>query len=215
MAVSLLPTHWAADSTLSPPDYDPVTARALLIQAGLRDSNGDGWLDQNGERVELSIRLNGKNLLHQNLGWLASSYYRDLGLFSRSESVPFDSVVDDLFTHDFTLAVFSWPLLADPDQRLFWHSTENTKGAGLNFTSYHNPQVDELLDKGVAFSGCQPEARRGIYAEEQEILARERPVDFLLAPNRHILVAHRLHGLQPGSFVGFTWNAAEWYVAQE
>jgi peptide/nickel transport system substrate-binding protein len=214
MAGSLLPDHWAANNALSPPDYDPDTARELLANAGLRDSDGDGWLDQRGERLELGIRLNGKNTLHQNLGWLVSSYYRDLGLYARAESVPVDSVVDDLFTHDFTLALFSWPHLPDPDQRLFWKSTENEEGIGLNFTSYNNPQVDALLDQGIAMPGCQLQDRAGIYKETQELLAQDRPVDFLLTPNRHLLVNNHLHGLQPGAFAGFTWNAAEWYLGQ-
>jgi len=210
MAASLLPDHWAANNSLSPPDYDPDAARDLLAEAGLHDTDGDGWLDRRGERLELGIRLNGKNPLHQDLGWLVSSYYRDLGLFARAESVPIDSVVDDLFTHDFTLALFSWPILPDPDQRMYWQSTENEEGLGLNFTSYSNPQVDELSTKGVAVAGCQPQDRAEIYSEVQELLAQDRPVDFLLTPNQHLLVDNRLHGLEPGPFVGFTWNASTW-----
>jgi peptide/nickel transport system substrate-binding protein len=212
LAGSLLPQHWAANKNLSIPGYDPESAKILLTQAGLRDTDGDGWLDQNGERLELGIRLNGQNDLHQNLGWLISSYYRDLGLFVRAESVPFDSVVDDLFTHDFNLAIFSWPLLPDPDQRLYWHSAENTEGIGLNFTSYRNPQLDVLLNNAVTVPACKTQARAQINANIQQILAEERPVDFLLAPNRHILVADRLQGLQPGPFAPFTWNVIDWYL---
>jgi peptide/nickel transport system substrate-binding protein len=214
MAGSLLPGHWAANGGLSPPAYDPEAARDLLAQAGLVDSDGDGWLDQDGDRLELGIRLNGKNALYRKLGWLASSYYRDLGLFVRAESVPPDSIIDDLFTHDFSLAIFNWPILPDPDQRLYWHSTENTEGVGLNFVSYDNPELDALLDQGVAVPGCQLDARAKIYAQIQEILSQERPVDFLLAPNRHVLVANRLSGLSPGPFAPFTWNAAEWYLQE-
>jgi peptide/nickel transport system substrate-binding protein len=212
MASSLLPNHWAANDSLSPPNYDPDTARELMADAGLRDNDGDGWLDYRGERLKLGIRLNGKNSLHQDIGWLVSSYYRDLGLFARAESVPIDSVVDDLFTHDFTLALFSWPLLPHPDQRLFWKSTENKEGIGLNFTSYNNPQVDELLDAAVALPGCQPKNQAEIYGEVQELLAQDRPADFLLTPNQHLLVNKNLSGLQPGPFVGFTWNASDWYL---
>lgn len=212
MAGSLLPGHWAANPALSPPQYDPEEARQLLAEASLKDSNGDGWLDQNGERMELAVRVNGQNPLHQRLGWLASSYYRALGLFARAESVPPDSVIDDLFTHDFRLAIFRWPLLPDPDQRLFWRSAENTEGIGLNFTSYNNSQVDELLEKGVAVSGCQPDDRVKIYHELEQILSAERPVDFLLTPNRHLFVSPRLNGLNPGPFAPFTWNAAEWHI---
>lgn len=214
LAGPLLPGHWAANDNLSWPAYDPNAARALLTRAGLKDEDGDGWLDQDGRRLELSIRVNGENPLHQSLGWLVASYYRDLGLFARSDSIAFTGLVDDLFTHDFSLAIFSWPLLPDPDQRLFWRSNENTVGRGLNFTSYDNPALDRLLDRGVAVPGCATQGRAKIYANIQKTLAAERPVDFLLAPNRHILVSDRLQGVNPGPFVPFTWNAAEWYLTK-
>ena len=215
LAGSLLPGHWAANDRLAQPDYEPEAARSILSRAGWRDRNGDGWLQSDDKRLQLGIRLNGQNELHQRLGWLASSYYRQVGLLVRAESVPVDSVIDDLFTHDFHLAIFGWPILPDPDQRLYWHSTENTAGIGLNFTSYRNPEVDRLLDAAVAVPGCDAAERAEIYGDIQQILAEERPVDFLLAPNRHLLVANRLQGLQPGPFAPFTWNITDWSIAAE
>ncbi len=214
LAGSLLPGHWAANGALSIPDYDPAAARSILSRAGWRDRNGDGWLEPGDERLELGIRLNGQNELYQRLGWLLSSYYRDVGLLARAESVPVDSVIDDLFTHDFDLAIFSWPILPDPDQRLYWHSTQNSEGMGLNFTSYQNPEVDRLFDEAVAIPGCNEAERAEVYGDIQRILAEERPVDFLLAPNRHLLVADRLQGVQPGPFAPFTWNVTDWSIVQ-
>ena len=207
--------HWAYSRTLSPPVYDPALARKLLAEADLRDRDGDGWLEQAGQRLELSIRLNGQNEIHQNLGWLISSYYRELGLFARAEGVSLDSIVDDLFTHDFVLAIYRWPLLSDPDQTLYWHSGENVEGLGLNFTSYSNPALDRLLQQANRVPGCDPATRAEFYAEIQDLLNQERPVDFLVAPNNHLLQAVRLQGLQPGPFAPFTWNAAEWYLQEE
>ncbi len=215
LAGSLLPGHWAANPNLAWPAYDPQAARRLLAKAGLKDEDGDGWLDRAGRRLEVGIRLNGENSLHQNLGWLVSNYYRDLGLFARAEGVSFDNLVDDLFTHDFEVALFSWPLLPDPDQRLYWRSSENKEGVGLNFISYDNPRLDRLLDRAVAIPGCKTPARAKIYADIQQTLAQERPVDFLLAPNYHLLVANRLQGLDPGPFAPLTWNVTEWYLKGE
>jgi peptide/nickel transport system substrate-binding protein len=217
LAGSLLPGHWAANAEdeLSPPAYAPDEARLLLTQIGLRDNNWDGWLERDGETVQLSIRLNGKNDLHQRLGWLVSSYYRDLGLFTRAESVPPDSVIDDLFTHDFTLAIFRWPILPDPDQRIYWHSTENEAGLGFNFTSYNNPQVDQYLEQAAALPGCSPTDRAQLYGEVQQILAEERPVDFVVAPHQHLMLSDRLAGTKTGPFAPFTWNATEWTLLEE
>jgi peptide/nickel transport system substrate-binding protein len=214
LAGPLLPGHWAVNPDLTWPEYDPQAAQKLLAKAGLKDEDGDGWLDQDGRRLELSIRLNGGNPLHQNLGWLAASYYRDLGLFVRSDSMAFTALLDDLFTHDFSLALFSWPLLPDPDQRLYWRSTEDEVGLGLNLISYDNPTLDGLLDRAIKVPGCEPLDRAKIYGDIQKTLAQERPVDFLLSPNRHIFVATRLHGLSPGPFAPLTWNVSGWYLQE-
>jgi len=212
VAGSLLAGHWAANGSLSPPAYNPQAARTLLVQAGLTDSNGDGWLELNGDRLELGLRLNGKNRLHQRLGWLISSYYRDLGLYVRAETVPPDSLIDDLFTHDFRLALFSWPILPDPDQRPYWHSDESEVGEGLNFVSYSSPQLDEILAQGVSVPGCQPQQRAEFYRQAQQLLSQQRPVDFLLAPNQHVLVGPRLAGVAAGPFAPFTQTIIDWQV---
>jgi peptide/nickel transport system substrate-binding protein len=215
LAGSLLPGHWATPNDLPLPAYSPDQARRLLAQAGLEDTDGDGWLEREETDLEFGIRLNGQNSLHQDLGWLASSYYRDMGLFVRAESVPADSLIDDLFTHDFNLAIFSWPIPADPDQRLYWHSTENDEGRGLNFTSYSNPDLDRLLEEAVAVPGCRTEDRADLYAEIQQLLAEKRPVDFLLAPERHLLIRSPLQGIRPGPFAPLTWNVTDWYLDEE
>jgi peptide/nickel transport system substrate-binding protein len=108
LAGSLLPGHWAANPDLAWPIYDPQAARRLLAKAGLKDEDGDGWLDRAGQRLEVGIRLNGEHPLHQNLGWLASNYYRDLGLFARAEGFL-------LITWSMTVyPILKWPCLAGP-----------------------------------------------------------------------------------------------------
>jgi len=215
LAGPLLPRHWAANTSLTPPPYAPAEARQKLAEAGIRDVDGDGWLDYQGQRLEVGIRVNGQNELHQNLAWLISGYYRDLGLFARAETVSIESLLDDLFTHDFQVAIFGWPILPEPDQRQFWHSAENTVGVGLNLMSYQNRQVDELLDEAAAVPGCAPAGRAKIYRAIQTELAENRPVDFLLAPNQHLLAGPSVSGLDPGPFAPFTWNVTAWHLLQE
>ncbi|MBI1879047.1 MAG: hypothetical protein HYR94_12655, partial [Chloroflexi bacterium] len=74
---------------------------------------------------------------------------------------------------------------------------------------------DRLLDRAVAVPGCNLPDRAKIYTDIQETLAHDRPVDFLLAPNEHVLVGQRLHGLKPGPFAPLTWNVTEWYLEEE
>ena len=138
VAGSLPAAHWAADPALEPPAYDPDGARRLLAEAGWSDTDGDGWLDRDGERLRLPVRTNGGDKLREDVATLVASYYRALGVDASVELVVWGAVVDDLFTHDFETIVFSWPLVAEPDQSRWWLSTENEVGSGYNVVSFHH-----------------------------------------------------------------------------
>jgi ABC-type transport system substrate-binding protein len=62
---------------------------------------------------------------------------------------------------------------SDPDQYLFWHSTQ-TK---TNLTQTNNPKIDKLLEEGRQTFDQQE--RKKIYQEFQKILLEECPAIFL------------------------------------
>jgi len=214
IAGSLPTTHWAADPTLDPPSYNPDGARRLLAEAGWSDSDGDGWLDRDGERLRLPVRTNGRNRLRENVASLVAGYYRAIGVEAPVELVLWGAVVDDLFTHDFETMVFSWPLRAEPDQSGWWLSTENQIGSGHNFGSFADEEVDRLLGEAQAMPGCDPGDRAELYRQIQGVLARKRPYDFLVIPYATLLTRSDLDGIEAGSFAGPLESAAGWYLAR-
>jgi peptide/nickel transport system substrate-binding protein len=211
---SLPATHWAADVALSPPPYDPDGARRLLAQAGWSDSDGDGWLDRDGERLRLPVRTNGGNRLREDVATLIAGYYRAIGVDAPLELVVWGAVVDDLFTHDFDTIVFSWPLKAEPDQSQWWLSTEKKIGSGYNFGSFADERVDRLLGEALALPGCDPADRAEIYQQIQGVLVQERPYDFLVIPYATLLVRPDLRGIQAGPFAGPLESANAWYLVR-
>jgi peptide/nickel transport system substrate-binding protein len=212
IAGSLPSAHWAADPDLRPPDYDPEGARQFLAEAGWTDSDGDGWLDRDGERLRLPVRTNGGNQLREDLATLVASYYRAIGVDAPVELVIWGAVVDDLFTHDFDTIVFSWPLSAEPDQSQWWLSTEGEIGSGYNFVSFADESVDRLLQEAVTVPSCDAASRAGLYRQVQDALAQERPYDFLLIPYAALLARPDLRGLGVGTFSGPFDSATDWYI---
>jgi peptide/nickel transport system substrate-binding protein len=211
IAGSLPAAHWAADPTLKPPAYDPDAARQLLAKAGWSDSDGDGWLDRDGERLRLPVRTNGGNRLREDVATLVAGYYRAVGVDASVELVLWGAVVDDLFTHDFDIIVFSWPLRAEPDQSRWWLSTEDEIGSGYNFVSFADETVDRLLEEALAVPGCNPADRAELYRQVQGVLAQERPYDFLFVPYAALLARPDLGGMEVGPFASPLENAAAWY----
>lgn len=80
----------------------------------------------------------------------------------------------DTQNYDVILAYGS--ILNDPDQYLFWHSTQ-TK---TNITKINNPRIDKLLEEGRQTFDQQE--RKKIYQEFQKILLEESPAIFLKYP---------------------------------
>jgi len=214
LASSLPATHWAADPALGPPSYDPDGARQLLAEAGWSDTDGDGWLDQDGQRLRLPVRTNGGNRLREDVAALVAGYYRAIGVDAAAELVVWGSVVDDLFTHDFDTIVFSWPLRAEPDQSQLWLSTENEIGSGYNFVSFGDETVDRLLEEALASPGCDFGRRAELYQGIQEILSEERPYDFLLIPHATLLARSDLRGIVAGPYANPLESAAAWYLVR-
>lgn len=80
----------------------------------------------------------------------------------------------DTENYDAILAYGSIPI--DPDQYLFWHSTQ-TK---TNITKINNPRIDKLLEEGRQTFDQQE--RKNIYQEFQKNLLEECPAIFLKYP---------------------------------
>jgi peptide/nickel transport system substrate-binding protein len=82
----------------------------------------------------------------------------------------------------------------------------------LNFVSYANPEVDELLEKGR--STFDTKARKQYYDKIQEILAEDQPYLFLYCPDALPIISARFRGIVPAP-IGIGYNFIRWYVPRE
>ena len=80
----------------------------------------------------------------------------------------------DIQNYDTLLAYGS--ITSDPDQYLFWHSTQSK----TNLTKINHPPIDKLLEEGRQIFDLQE--RKKIYQEFQKILLEECPAIFLKFP---------------------------------
>ncbi|MFQ5578452.1 MAG: ABC transporter substrate-binding protein, partial [Anaerolineae bacterium] len=207
----LPPAHWAANPDLPIPGYDPALAAAMLNAAGLTDGDGDGWRDlPGGGPWQPAIRVEAGNRTEEAAALLVAGDYRRIGVQAQAEPVPFETLIDDLLTHDYQAAVYSLPVPATLDRRARWHSDQIEAEFGLNLAAYANPQVDGWLDAANTVRHCAPEARAALYRQIQAQLVEDRPVDFLVAPTYFVVVKESLAGVAPGPFAPLTWNAASW-----
>lgn len=85
-------------------------------------------------------------------------------------------IVSSKQDNNYDLFLTSWIPPDDPDQYYFWHSTQKN----TNFTNYINLKVDSLLEKGR--QTIDPQERKNIYREFQEIIVEDVPAYFIYYP---------------------------------
>jgi len=79
-----------------------------------------------------------------------------------------------------------------------WHGYVQGESYGRgNFSTYDNPRVNELIVAGE--TQADPEARKKVYYEAQQILHEEAPAVFLLLPEVIEAARDRVVGWTPGA----------------
>jgi len=201
-------TWWYRDD-IQPFPFDPERAKALLAEAGWKDSDGDGVLDRDGRPFSFTVRTNQGNLVRQQTAEIIQRRLRAVGIDVKIHIVEWAAFINTFVKKkDFEAIILGWGLGLDPDQYDIWHSSK-TGPDELNHISYKNPTVDDLLEAGRrTFDEAK---RKAIYGRFQEIMAEEQPVIFLYVPEALPVVSSRVRGIEPAP-AGISYNFTKWYV---
>jgi peptide/nickel transport system substrate-binding protein len=165
-ASSILPRQsWAYDGDVPRYDYDPGKARQLLDSAGYPAVNGVRFHLMMKTSTDENTRLM-VAVMQQQL--------RDVGIALDIRTFEFATFFADVTSGAFQLYSLRW-IGGNEDPDIFdaaFHS-RNFPPAGRNRSFYSNPRIDSLIDQGRRET--DQAIRKNIYAQVQEILARDVP----------------------------------------
>jgi peptide/nickel transport system substrate-binding protein len=203
------PDTWVYNPTVKRYPYDPEKARALLAEAGWRDSDGDGIVDKGGRPLAFTIVTNQGNDLRVKSGEIIQRRFKEVGVDVKLRVIEWASFLKEFINPgNFDATILGWTGGPEPDQYNIWHSSK-TGPRELNFIRFNDPEADELLEKGRrTFDQSE---RKQIYDRFQEILAEEQPYTFLYVGEALPVVAKRFRGIDPAP-AGIRHNFIEWYV---
>ena len=165
-AHSVLPQQsWAYDDDVEQYNYDPSRARQLLDAAGYPSINGVrfhiGMKTSTDENTRLMVAV-----MQQQL--------REVGIALDIRTYEFATFLADVTSGAFQLYSLRW-IGGNEDPDIFdaaFHA-RNFPPAGRNRSFYSNPRVDALIDQ--ARRETNQDLRKRLYAEIQEILAKDLP----------------------------------------
>ncbi|MFW5782197.1 MAG: peptide-binding protein [Candidatus Muiribacteriaceae bacterium] len=195
---------WAFNNDVKPLPYDPERASEMLREAGWYDSDGDGIIDRNGEQFVFTVLVDGsKHKRNMALKFIKRNL-AEIGVTLNIEKVSWDSLIrDHIYPKQFEAFLAGWELGKDPDIFSIWH-----KDGPLNFISYNNETVNELLEKGRRT--FDRNIRRQNYHEVHRLIMEDMPYTFLYIDDILGAVNRRIKGVEvfPNGLSEFT----QWYV---
>jgi peptide/nickel transport system substrate-binding protein len=215
LAANVLPTiPWAFEESIAPYEYDKELAAQILEDAGWVDDDGDGIRSKDGRTLTLGLVTNAGNTTREDLGVLVQAQLTEVGFEINYEALEFGTLVENLLAQNFDMVIIGWTNTGtDPNDDNLWKAEYDTPGSGLNFVSYHNEEVEQLLDQGLSVVGCSTEERAPFYKQIQQIIHDDIPYVFVSGGVGNTGYSDRWEGIDPGA-VSFYWNVHEWYLRE-
>jgi peptide/nickel transport system substrate-binding protein len=130
------------DDSYAHPDFDAEKAKEILAAAGYADSDGDGILEKDGEKLHLNITCYSANSFPV-LSEVLQSMLKDIGI--ESDILVSDAIMDDLGAGEFNIGTYGYNTLTYGDCNNYLDPVYRT-GGNSNFVGFSDPVVDADLD---------------------------------------------------------------------
>jgi len=149
---------WSADDELDGYPYNPAKAEELLADAGWADTDGDGYLDKDGETLAIDLTYIpvalGFSPHYTTMAEVIQDQVKEVGI--KIELVPIEYAMywEILMTGQFDLLIDFWSAWDGDGSHLLsdqFHS-EGGLTMGTNMTEEHQALVDELIEEALAAS---------------------------------------------------------------
>ena len=162
----LPPQHWAYNGNVAHYLYDPAKANQILDAAGY--SRGS-----DGVRFHLTMKTSTEETTRL-LAAVMQQQLRQVGIALDIRSFEFATFYSDVTKGAFELYSLRW-VGANEDPDIFYYAFHSSSfpPKHANRSYYVNPEMDRLIDEGR--STLDQEKRKQIYAQVQQILARDLP----------------------------------------
>jgi len=165
-------------SEIKPWPFDPERGKALLAEAGWKDRNGDGILEnEKGDRFEFEFTRSGSDEISERISTFIKDSYARVGIVMSVKPIDWAAMSDILKARSFDALTMAWSASApESDPRQIFHS-ESIKEGGDNFAQWNSPAGDTAID-GIRLT-IDDEARRKVWHEFQAVIHDEQPYTFI------------------------------------
>ena len=174
--------------------YDPDGAKALLEEAGYKDTDGDGFVETpSGEKLELNFVIYTSREELNVYAQAAQASLKDIGINVKLNTVSYETLLDMRDSGEFDMLI--WNVLVantgDPEKYLRenWYSTSSSNQMG-----YSNPHVDELLDQLV--TEFNEDTRKNLIMQIQQLIMDDAATVFFGYETTYLFSSNSVTGVK-------------------
>ncbi|MDD2717863.1 MAG: peptide-binding protein [Candidatus Wallbacteria bacterium] len=193
------PGSWPDNPDVKPLPYDPAGAAELLKSAGFADSNNDGYLDRDGQKLSIRITNFGQDVGSMIVPNLILDFWKKIGVAAEIDCMDWNSLIENVFSGKFDVVIIGGTYGGgDPNSEYTsFHSTQfpdpSGNRPGYNLSRFQNSEMDSLLEQGRRTFG--KDERRRIYNRIHEIIAEQQPCTYLYIIEKIFAVDKRIYGI--------------------
>jgi peptide/nickel transport system substrate-binding protein len=187
------------DPSLKPFPYDLAKALELLEAEGWKDSDGDGILDKNKQKLSFELLFVSQAPDIERIAVTYQESLKRLGVDLKLKTLEWTVFLKNVQERKFDGMMMAWGSSLDSDPYQIFHSSQSLDG-GSNRVSYKNERVDEILTQARTI--LDREKRNELYREFSRIVADDAPYLFLFERPSLAIVTRRFEGVLPVGKLG-------------
>jgi peptide/nickel transport system substrate-binding protein len=208
------------DSELPHPERNLEQAKRLLEGAGFRWSSDGALLDSRNRPVRFTLLVSSSNAQRMKLATIAQEDLKTVGIVVEIVPLEFRALVDHVLNaKDYDAALMNMVNGdADPMPEMnLWRSDGETHlwnlGESKPETSWEG-EIDRLMD--AQMSETDQKKRKHFFDQAQEVIGRNVPLVYLLAPNVLVAAQSTVRNFRPAILEpNMTWNLEQVYLEHD
>ena len=183
------PTYPEYSQDIEPWPFDPEKARALLHEAGWRDSTGDGVLDRDGKDFAFEFKYPSGYPPYRRYAAMLRDACTRVGIRMSENPVEWSVFLEQYLDQNFqavSLGVSNSDPWLDPFEE--WHSSQDVP-RGNNTPGWRNPKADRLME--AMREEFDAGKRAEMFHEFNRLFHEDQPITQLIHPLVGVLVNKR------------------------
>ncbi len=198
--------------------HDPEIAKSLLADAGLKDTDGDGFLEYEvGKKASFTIHTNSENNKRIQIGNIIKEDFKKVGLDVNLLPIPFNSLIDLTDGNlNYDCYIMGWTGATPPDPIMSknvllssgalhdWHANQKTPQTPWE------AEIDKYLQLN---QNTVDEKKRVEYWHKiEEIWYDQQPQLMIAVPNKFVAIKNKIGNAKPSPYRPYyEWNLEDLY----